>query len=665
MKKTLSFMLISLVAFSAILPFRCPTSLVRAAGTTMLHDDFESYGVGTFPSPPWQMWFNGKGSSQQKIVDTTYVSPTRSLRLWGQNGWAAVVAKPITVTTDTMDYEVMVRVENLGLAAKNGAIVGFVYKVSGSIWTAWAQVVFDSNGNIKSGTGQVLQSFDLNTWYKIRTVFTLSNRAYSIWVNDVFKGSFTDNNSLDPSHIQAFGLASDHAEQVCYFDDVEVFTGARVFSPIIDGFQFSNNQFNNKMIKSIEEIAADFESSQVAQELPRWSWSLFESAIQAACWAQQGYCGGMVYTADYYFDHPEELGTLGYSCVHDIPITDQETNGHIIYNQWVTQYIEDNYYLKWWLLRLGDDPCGLVSFDMEVEWILNELDKGNTVKLSVFDPSWNQGLEWFKGHAVLAYQYEVSGNDVYLQVYGPNYGNQSGQYYPAKPGVLYSTQSDGGQIIHLTKTTGGHYSIVDWTDSQYKAAFIEGFKITRFGSEEAPTWGLTWVDVLKHAGEILSHIKEFLVEEGVKLLSVKAESPVNLLLTAEEGLRIGYDPNSGTIINEIEGAMYSGTDTEPQTMLVPYSQSKGYTISVSGTGVGSYRITVESTNSSGGTVGTLIYSGSASQGSLNVYTIELQADGTLVPEFPSVLALLLFIMTTLLVVAICKKKKQGAITRPR
>jgi hypothetical protein len=111
--------------------------------------------------------------------------------------------------------------------------------------------------------------------------------------------------------------------------------------------------------------------------------------------------------------------------------------------------------------------------------------------------------------------------------------------------------------------------------------------------------------------------------------------------------------------------MYSGTDTEPQIILIPYSQSESYTISASGTGVGNYRITVESTNSEGSTVGTLIYTGSASQGSLNVYTIELQADGALVPEFPSILALLLLVMTTLFVVVICKRKKHEAITRSR
>jgi hypothetical protein len=46
---------------------------------------------------------------------------------------------------------------------------------------------------------------------------------YSVWINDEFKGTFLEGNVYDPSLIEAFGLASDHAQQICYFDDVKVF----------------------------------------------------------------------------------------------------------------------------------------------------------------------------------------------------------------------------------------------------------------------------------------------------------------------------------------------------------------------------------------------------------------------------------------------------------
>jgi len=172
--------------------------------------------------------FGGKGSAEQRIVNTEHVSGFKSLRLWGADGWGAVAAKPITLTTDAISYEVMVKAENWGLQyeIKTGVILGFAYKISGSLWTYWASVTFHSNGYIRAyGGGQTLQSYNLDTWYKIKTIFTISTRTYSVWINDEYKGTFLDTNTRDPSQIEAIALASDHAEQVCYFDDVKVFTG--------------------------------------------------------------------------------------------------------------------------------------------------------------------------------------------------------------------------------------------------------------------------------------------------------------------------------------------------------------------------------------------------------------------------------------------------------
>jgi hypothetical protein len=224
MKKILTMMIVALLCLSV---FSILTPKTKAEETIIFTDDFESYNVGTFPSPPWQMWFGGMGTGEQRIVDTTYVSPTKSLRLWGANGWGVVAAKSLALTTDMIGYEVLVSTENWGLQyeIKTGAIVCFAYKISGSLWTYWATVLFNSDGNIRAHVegSPILQSYNLNTWYKIRTVFSISSRMYSVWINDEFKGTFLEGNVYDPSLIEAFGLASDHAQQICYFDDVKVF----------------------------------------------------------------------------------------------------------------------------------------------------------------------------------------------------------------------------------------------------------------------------------------------------------------------------------------------------------------------------------------------------------------------------------------------------------
>jgi hypothetical protein len=69
-----------LVVFSLFAVYVPP---VKAQETTIFRDDFESYAVGTFPDPPWNLWFNGAGDAYQSIVNTVYRSPSKSLQLVG------------------------------------------------------------------------------------------------------------------------------------------------------------------------------------------------------------------------------------------------------------------------------------------------------------------------------------------------------------------------------------------------------------------------------------------------------------------------------------------------------------------------------------------------------------------------------------------------------
>jgi len=95
-------------------------------------------------------------------------------------------------------------------------------------------------------------------------------------------------------------------------------TYARVrrFDPLTDGFQFSNDDFTEKIIMSLEEIKEEFESSPLSNEIPSTYWVLFELLIRGLISAQKGYCGGMVFTAKQYFENPSQLPS-GYSCTYD------------------------------------------------------------------------------------------------------------------------------------------------------------------------------------------------------------------------------------------------------------------------------------------------------------------------------------------------------------
>jgi Beta-propeller repeat/Alpha/beta hydrolase of unknown function (DUF900) len=65
-------------------------------------------------------------------------------------------------------------------------------------------------------------------------------------------------------------------------------------------------------------------------------------------------------------------------------------------------------------------------------------------------------------------------------------------------------------------------------------------------------------------------------------------SPANLMVTDPRGRRVGYDPTTGTVMNEIPGATYTGAGSEPQLISVPDDAQGGYQEMLTGTGTGSY-----------------------------------------------------------------------------
>lgn len=217
MRKVLTFLIVGLLCFST---FSILGPQVKAESETIIYeDDFETYDVGTFPHPPWDLWFNGQGSQHQVVVDTVSVSGSKSLKLWGRDNWGAHAAKLITIP-EKIGFEALVRVENWGLSGKVGAHISLAKNVGYGVW-GWGSVGFTSNGYITSTEGN-LQPYDLNTWYKVTVIFDVTSNTHSVWIDDVLRGTSLMN-SHPSSEIEALILTSDHAEQVCYFDDAKVF----------------------------------------------------------------------------------------------------------------------------------------------------------------------------------------------------------------------------------------------------------------------------------------------------------------------------------------------------------------------------------------------------------------------------------------------------------
>jgi hypothetical protein len=77
-------------------------------------------------------------------------------------------------------------------------------------------------------------------------------------------------------------------------------------------------------------------------------------------------------------------------------------------------------------------------------------------------------------------------------------------------------------------------------------------------------------------------------------------SPVDGLVTDPLGRRVGYDPASGQVVNEIPGAFYSGNSDDLEFILIPGDGTGDYIVTTTGTSNGQYTVLAYQVGASGG-----------------------------------------------------------------
>jgi hypothetical protein len=200
--------------------------------TSTFHDDFETYSVGSFPyEGGWILQYAGAGYDYQKVVDSISYSPSKSLQLlgWGVDGgshMAAVALHPVELGGLTYGYEAHVLVDQI-CAFDSSAIVSFGKPVSGGFKHS-SGVRFCSDGMITTWVdggekcGTPLQTYSPYTWYKVYMELDVATDTYSIWIDDVLRGS-NFNARVPAEEITHFALTSNYGNTNAYFDDVTVF----------------------------------------------------------------------------------------------------------------------------------------------------------------------------------------------------------------------------------------------------------------------------------------------------------------------------------------------------------------------------------------------------------------------------------------------------------
>ncbi|NOK63563.1 MAG: hypothetical protein GFH27_549281n430 [Chloroflexi bacterium AL-W] len=124
----------------------------------------------------------------------------------------------------------------------------------------------------------------------------------------------------------------------------------------------------------------------------------------------------------------------------------------------------------------------------------------------------------------------------------------------------------------------------------------------------------------------------------IQSLLIYAPGPVELLLTDAQGRRLGYDPDSGTIVEEIPDALYYQNPDEPAVTLFIYGADLGdYDITVTGTATGDYEV-IGWYEDDTATIDLVYEEGSTAAGASSQIDIEVPHDTRDVPTPPQVQA---------------------------
>src|SRR5271165_4975601 len=197
-------------------------------------DNFESYPLGSFPSPDWL----ASGNNGTSIVNSTYVSPSQSAQLYGVIGgcWGAVIHRQLQVAPPyTIQYYARTGNETIygchpvrGTAALN----------TGPSWTYPERFLgtFGANGDFLVNWPNVLKgpAFPLLTWTKVQITYEFLDAKHvriRYWLN----GQFYKSVLLAPDSYEAqlawLTLAS--AEGTSWFDDVSVTSGLPILTTTV------------------------------------------------------------------------------------------------------------------------------------------------------------------------------------------------------------------------------------------------------------------------------------------------------------------------------------------------------------------------------------------------------------------------------------------------
>jgi len=204
--------------------------LILNAQTYIINDDFEDDALGVLPAG-WVIKYNGTGDANQKVVNTTSVSPNNSFELEGASSWSASLIKSPSIMPNKLSVEAFVKVEKI-LSGSVGYIA--LYNPNADTWGTSCYRVEFNNGkiiaNYSGGNSYEIQSYNVDQWYHIKIKANLTTKIYQVYIDGIqvtgtYNSTTTSNFPAHPTTVPTDVLltAGNAGTVKIWFDDVKLY----------------------------------------------------------------------------------------------------------------------------------------------------------------------------------------------------------------------------------------------------------------------------------------------------------------------------------------------------------------------------------------------------------------------------------------------------------
>ncbi|NIR47041.1 T9SS type A sorting domain-containing protein [candidate division KSB1 bacterium] len=198
--------------------------------TIIFEDNFESYLTGSHPASNWITRFSGQSAA---ISEDVAVSAIKSFKLVSQPNFARVEVHELSEIPDCIVYEGWVYLNQ----PDKGYDIGFGQTILPNMYFPRNFVAFQNGGKIAffGAVGVELQSWTVQTWYKVKVLCNFSSLKAKVWIDDVLKAediALLPKSSFDKEFALSGSNFSGSGTSTAYFDDIKLYVPAPVIKVV-------------------------------------------------------------------------------------------------------------------------------------------------------------------------------------------------------------------------------------------------------------------------------------------------------------------------------------------------------------------------------------------------------------------------------------------------